>query len=123
MAARNTSSSIGRSPQTPPSRNSSASAADSEIISNCDSASCTCGSAPRNHDVSDRPQETDDETNNDDYDDEDDDERDLSVAIVILVKILLLIWTTSGDGGLWVNCLFRFGGQIKESIWYRIAQP
>ena len=88
------SSSIGRSPQTPPSRNSAASAADSEITSNCDSASCTCGSAPRNHDVSDRPQETDDETANDDY------ERDLSVAIVILVKILLLIWTTSGDGGL-----------------------
>ena len=92
MAGRNTSSSIGRSPQTPPSRNSAASAADSEITSNCDSASCTCGSAPRNHDVSDRPQETDDETANDDNDD---DERDLSVAIVILVKILLLIWTTS----------------------------
>ena len=96
MAGRNTSSSIGRSPQTPPSRNSAAFAADSEIISNCDSASCTCGSAPRNHDVSDRPQETDDETaNDDDDDDDDDDERDLSVAIVILVKILLLIWTTS----------------------------
>ena len=88
------SSSIGRSPQTPPSRNSAASAADSEITSNCDSASCTCGSAPRNHDVSDRLQETDDETANDDND-YDDDERDLSVAIVILVRILLLIWTTS----------------------------
>ena len=102
MAGRNTSSSIGRSPPTPPSRNSAASAADSEIISNCDSASCTCGSAPRNHDVSDRPQETDDETANDENDDDDGDERDLSVAIVIIVEILLLIHPTSLHPKAWL---------------------